>query len=81
MKIGTQVQIIKYGHKQFLSKSRGVFLYSKDGIDYYDVLPELVGQRGEILSIEEINGETKYTLRGVIPKSGYYSADQLEEVF
>ena len=82
MEIGDKVKIIRYGHKMWFPKSqpRGIFLYEEQEVVYCDVLPELIGKTGKITA-KKINGETKYMVRGVGSKSGWFLEEQLEEVF
>ena len=90
--IGDKVRVIEYGslmwrHKEEHNKwesslGKSSFkLYKEVGdILWLDTMPEIVGKKGVIDNISNIQGDDKYSIKGIMGKTAWYNENQLELV-
>jgi|WetSurSiteA1Bulk_404760.scaffolds.fasta_scaffold16732_4 hypothetical protein len=84
-KVGDEVRIIKYG-SLIWSYEKEMYKKYKTGDEdpgkpiWYDINPELVGQKGIVTKVNKTQGEYFYILKGPV-KCAWYNEDQLKAVF
>jgi len=80
--IGELVEIVKYGHPFWFSKSepyrlKWPVIHESEKVITYDTRPELVGQRGVIDTSHITQGMERYSIEGP-NKHAWYSPNQLK---
>ena len=81
-KIGDKVEIINYGHRfwsyeEESSYAKLLFANIEEGYKVYDALPHLVGQKGVIDAVNDVQGRPFYSIKGP-DKHAWYDENQLQ---